>query len=145
MDAGQVQRLYHLADLLDADGIAGQFSDHAVLELANSDRFTGPREICENLASFFAELDGLHHEIQALWRVPGGYVVEAIATFNVRGWPQAITRHGVVVIEATDGKVGAARIYYDLQEVWDAIADPDRVFEGLDASFPASDPPAWTP
>jgi len=149
MDVSTIRKLYRLVDNLDADALVHHFASDAVLMVGNHAPLVGRAEIAEALESLFCELDGVHHEVLDVWRVDGRtagvFVSNADAYFRVRGERDANVVRSAVVFRVQNGMIASARALYDLTPVWEAIAAPHRVFEALDETFPASDPPSWMP
>lgn len=149
MEIETISKIYRLVDNLDARGLLQYFSDDAVLLLGNEEPLHGKDEICDALDDLFAELDGVHHEIHDVWRpegkTAGVYVSHADAYFRVRGCSGAVFVRGAFIFRVQNGAITCARVLYDLSPVREKIHSPDRVFEALDETFPASDAPAWMP
>lgn len=149
MALNAIHELYRLLDRLDAARFADRCHEEAVLLIGNQPPLCGRVEIFEGLASFFAELHGIHHEIHDVWRVDNPradvWVAHANAWFRVRGCREPIFVRGAMVVRFDGGDVASGRLLYDLTPVCRAIEHPGRVFEAIDESFPASDAPSWTP
>ncbi len=134
-------------DELDAAALSDAFTEDATASFGSLPTFEGRTGIYEGLEALFVELDGAHHDIKDVYTTNHDDVMVATvdATFRVRGCKDAIHAPGVIVARYEDDRIAEARMSYDLTPVFRAIESPNRVFEALDETFPASDAPAWTP
>lgn len=139
-----IQKILRQVDQLQAEELASSFEEDAYLRVGLDDPVEGRADIQGWFADFFSELSGIHHAIEHFWEIPGGFVVEAHATFRVRGHREPVRIPGALIFRGRNDRLASVRLYYDLHELRDVIDHPDRVFEGVDATFPASDPPAWS-
>lgn len=149
MEIETIQKIYRSIDRLDAGALVDIFSDDATMLVGSQPPLSGRDEIFQGIESFFADLHGIHHEIHDIWQVEGKqrnlWVAHADAWFRVRGCREPVFVRGAMVLRFKDGQITSGRFLYDLSPVWEAIGSPGRIFEAIDGSFPASDPPAWTP
>jgi ketosteroid isomerase-like protein len=144
MNEDTIRKLFRQIDQLNQEEIVTWFAEDATLRVGLDDPVQGRANVGEWFSRFFSELKGSHHKFEHIWEIPGGYVVEAHAVFRVRGHVEPVIIPGATVVRTRGDKIASARVYYDLHELREVISNPDRVFEGIDATFPASDPPAWS-
>lgn len=149
MKIEDIKHLYRLVDRLDVASLRDHLSPQAEIVPGNADPLRGLEDICDAVEHFFLHLDGIHHEIHDIWRAgsegTGPFVAHADAYFRVRGREGAIMVRGASIFEVRDGLITSCRLFYDLGAVRAQIEHPDRVFETLDETFPASDSPGWNP
>ena len=115
-------RLSMFADIdrMDAHAWASYLAPDAVMRFGNADPVHGRESCREALSAFYAQIDGLRHDVVEQWEHGPATIVEAICTYTrTDGHEVAVP---VVTIYRTNpaGLISDYRVYIDLAPVFAA-------------------------
>jgi ketosteroid isomerase-like protein len=105
-------------DRMDARAWASHLSPEAVMRFGNAEPVHGRDRCREALASFYAQIDGLRHQIVEQWEHGSATIVEANVTY-VRRDGNEVTVPAVTIYRTDDQDlIFDYRVYIDLAPVF---------------------------
>jgi ketosteroid isomerase-like protein len=105
-------------DRMDAHAWATRLSPDAVMRFGNADPVQGRDRCRDALAGFYAQIDGLHHEVIEQWEHGASTIVEANVTY-MRQDGREVTVPAVTIYRTDDQDlISDYRVYIDLAPVF---------------------------
>ena len=125
MDRKTLLAAYAHLDRFETAGFVSHFVDGGTMTVGNAPPCVGAPAIRAALDSQLSLLDGLHHEMVDTWHVDHGWMLEASATYRVRGVAAPVVIRAAHVIRTERGLIRDLRVYADLAPLFAAAEDVD--------------------
>lgn len=111
-----IYEVFETADKMDAVAFSLFLTEDVKFRFSNSDVWTGREAVITGLNYLFSKINGLKHDIKAIYAKDEGYAVEAIANYTMKDGKN-ISLPVVSILKYRGDMIEDYRIYMDISPV----------------------------